>query len=77
MLNWLHRLRIHLLPVTPASAQKRVDAIDHALARLRTEVASLPAHERAARAREIQALVAEQARARNILSDALDDRAER
>ena len=76
-MNWLHRLRVHLLPVTPAGAQKRVDAVDHALAKLRTEVASLPPQERAAHAREIQALVAEQARARNILSDALDDRAER
>ncbi|HEU5012652.1 MAG TPA: hypothetical protein VFT66_08920 [Roseiflexaceae bacterium] len=76
-MNWIHRLRVQLLPVTRAQAQKRVDAVDHALAKLRTEVASLPADERAARAREIQMLVSEQARVRNILSDALDDRAER
>lgn len=76
-MNWLHQLRVRLLPVTPAEAQKRVEAVDQALAKLRTEVASLPADERAARARDIQALVAEQARVRNILSDALDARAER
>ncbi len=76
-MNWFHRLRVQLLPVTRAGAQKQVDAADQALAKLRTEVASLPADERAAHARDIQALVTEQARVRNILSDALDDRAER
>lgn len=76
-MRWLHRLRVHLLPLTRAGAQKRVDTVDHALARLRAEVSSLPADERAARAPDIQALIAEQARVRNRLSDSLDDRAER
>ena len=76
-MRWFHRLRIRLFPVTYAEAQKHVDAIDHALASLRAQVASLPAHERAARAPEVQALISEHARARNVLSDALDDRSER
>jgi hypothetical protein len=76
-MRWFHWLRIRLLPVTRASAQKRVDAIDQALADLRAEVASLPAHERAAHTRDVQALLTEQAHARNVLSDTLDDRAER
>jgi hypothetical protein len=58
-------------------AQRRVDTIDRTLAALRAEVASLPPHERAARMPEVQMLIAAQARARNDLSDALDDRAER
>jgi hypothetical protein len=44
---------------------------------LRAEVAALPAHERVARAADVQALIAEQAHARNVLSDTLDDRRER
>jgi hypothetical protein len=76
-MRWLHRLRIRFFPVTYAAAQQHVDAIDHALADLRAKVASLPAHERAARAPDVQALIAEQAHARNVLSDALDDRLER
>jgi hypothetical protein len=76
-MGWLHWLRLRLFPVTYVEAQKQVDAIDHALADLRAEVASLPAHERAARAPAIHALIVEQARARNVLSDALDERSER
>jgi hypothetical protein len=76
-MNWLHWLRAHLLPITPAQAQKRVNAIDHALADLRAEVAALPPDQRAARMSDIQALIAEHARTRNMLADALDDRAER
>lgn len=76
-MSWLHRLRVRLLPVTPAEAQRQVNAADQALGKLRSEVAALPADQRAARAEDIQALVTEQARVRNMLSDALDDRAER
>jgi hypothetical protein len=76
-MRWLYWLRELLLPVTSAQARKRVDTIERALAALRAEVASLPAHERAARAQDIQMLLAAQARARNVLSDTLDDRAER
>jgi hypothetical protein len=76
-MNWLHRLRIHLLPVTSAQAQRRVDVLDRALASLRAEIAALPEHERAARAHAVQLLIAEQAHARNVLSDALDNRSER
>jgi len=76
-MRWIRWLRVRLLLATPANAQKRVEVLDHALAVLRAEVAALPAHERAARAPDIQALLAEHARARNVLSDALDDRAAR
>jgi hypothetical protein len=76
-MRWLHWVRVRIFPVTQASAQHQVDAVDIALADLRAEIASLPAPERAARAAEVQALIAEQARARNMLSDKLDDRLER
>ena len=76
-MRWLHRVRVLLLPLTRNVAQRRVDAIDRALAALRAEVASLPPEERAARMQDVQTLIAAQARARNQLSDALDDRAER
>jgi hypothetical protein len=76
-MGWLHRLRVRLLPLSSRSAQRRVEEIDQALAALRTKVEALPPDQRAARARDVQALIAAQARARNELSDALDDRAER
>lgn len=76
-MRWIRWLRVRLLLATPANAQKRVEVLDQALAALRAEVAALPAPERAARAPDVQALLAEQARARNVLSDALDDRAAR
>ena len=76
-MRWLHRVRVWLLPLTRNVAQRRVDALDRALAVLRAEVASLPPEERAARIQDVQTLIAAQARARNELSDALDDRAER
>ena len=76
-MRWLHRLRIRLFPVTSASAQQHVDMIDQALADLRAEVAALPAQDRDVRSAEVQALIAEQAHARNVLSDKLDDRQER
>jgi len=76
-MRWLHRLRVHVFPVTQAAAQHHVDAIDHALANLRAEIAALPLNERVARAGDVQALIDKQAHARNVLSDALDDRRER
>lgn len=76
-MRWLHWVRVRLFPVTQAAAQHDVDAIDHALADLRAEVAALPPNERVARAADVQALIAKQAHARNILSDTLDDRRER
>jgi hypothetical protein len=76
-MRWFRWLRVHLLPMTQSQAQQRVKAIDTALATLRAEVAALPADERAAHASDIQALINEQAHARNVLSDTLDDRAER
>ena len=76
-MQWLHQLRIRLFPVTQAAAQQRVDVLDQALAELRAKVAALPPQERDVRAAEVQALIAEQAHARNVLSDKLDDRRER
>ena len=76
-MRWLHRLRIRLFPVTYAAAQQHVDTIDQELAELRAKVAALPAQERDVRAADVQALIAEQAHARNVLSDKLDDRRER
>ena len=76
-MRWLHWLRIRLFPVSYAAAQQHVDTIDRALADLRAEVAALPAREQIARKPDVQALIAEQARARNVLSDKLDDRQER
>ena len=76
-MRWLHWLRVRLFPVTQATAQHQVDAIDRALANLRAEVAALPPNERVARAVDVQALIAQQAHARDVLSDTLDDRRER
>ena len=76
-MRWLHRLRIRLFPMTYAAAQQHVDTIDRALADLRAEVVALPAQERDVRAADVQALIVEQAHARNVLSDKLDDRRER
>jgi hypothetical protein len=76
-MRWFHWLRIHLLPESYATTKRRVDALDQALADLRAEVAALPAQQREARARDIQALITAQANARNMLSDTLDDRAKR
>ena len=76
-MRWLHRLRVRVFPMTQAAAQHHVDAIDHALANLRAEIAALPPNERVARAADVQALIAKQAQARNALSDTLDDRRER
>ena len=77
MMQWLHQLRIRVFPMTQAQAQQHVDTIDQALAKLRAEIAALPAQERDVRAADVQALIAEHAHARNVLSDKLDDRRER
>ena len=58
-------------------AQRKVDKIDRTLAELRAKVHALPADNREAFAKEIQAMVGEHARARNELSEALDDRYKR
>ena len=58
-------------------AQRKVDTIDRTLAELRAKVQALPTDNREAFAKEIQALVGAQARARNDLSEALDDRYKR
>ena len=58
-------------------AQRKVDKIDRTLAELRAKVQALPADKREAFAKEIQAMVKEQAHARNELSEALDDRYKR
>ena len=76
-MRWLHRLRVWLLPLNRTTAQRRVDSLDRTLAALRAEIAALPPQARAARLQEVQTLIAAQARARNELSDALDDRQER
>ena len=74
---WLHWLRVRLLPIKPAESQQRVNAIDKSLADLRAVAAALPPDKQAAHTRQIQKLISAQAQARNALSDALDDRAER
>ena len=58
-------------------AQRKVDKVDRALAELRAKVQALPADKREAFAKEIQAMVKEQAHALNQLSEALDDRYQR
>jgi outer membrane murein-binding lipoprotein Lpp len=76
-MHWFRRIWALLTRLSPAAAQRRVDTIDRTLAELRAKVRALPPEQRAAFAKEIQAMVDEQARARNALSDALDDRHER
>lgn len=76
-MRWLHRLRVRFLPMSAYMAQQRVDTLDRTLAKLRSEIAAFPPHERESRMQEVRTLIAAQARARNDLSDALDDREER
>jgi hypothetical protein len=76
----MHRLRQlweRLFRLTPAAAQHEVDRIDRTLAELRAKVRTLPSDQQAAFASEIHAMIEEQARARNALNDALDDRHDR
>ena len=58
-------------------AQRKVDIVDRALAELRVKMQALPVDKREALSKEIQAMVGAQARARNELSEALDDRYKR
>jgi len=76
-MHWLRQLWARLFRLTPAAAQREVDQIDQALAELRAKVRALPPDRQAAFADEIHAMIEEQARARNALNDALDDRHER
>ena len=76
-MDWLRKLWAQLSRLTPGAAQRRVDRIDRTLAELRAKVRALPLDQQAAFAKEIQAMIEEQARARNALNDALDDRHER
>ena len=76
-MEWLRRVLAQLFRLGPAAAQQRVNRIDRTLAELRAKVRALPPEQQAAFAKEIQAMVEEQARAHNALNDALDDRYKR
>jgi hypothetical protein len=76
-MGWLRTLLARLLPPTRAQVEHRVDVADRALAELRAHVRALPPEQRAAFAKKIQALIEEQAQARNDLNDVLDDRHDR
>jgi len=76
-MRWLRKLWAQLSRVSPAAAQREVEQIDRTLAELRAKVRALPPEQQAAFAKEIQAMIEEQARARNALNDALDDRHDR
>ncbi len=73
-MGWLQRLWEQLMRLSPAAAQRRVDKIDTTLAELRAKVRALPPDKQAAFAREIQAMIEQQAKAHQELNDALDDR---
>jgi len=73
-MHWLRRLWQQLTRQSPAAAQRRVDTIDQTLAELRAKVRALPPEQQAAFAREIQAMIEQQAKAHQALNDALDDR---
>ncbi len=66
-----------LFRLTPGAAQHQVDKVDRTLAELRAKVRALPLEQQAAFANEIHMRIEEQARARNALNEALDDRYER
>ena len=66
-----------LFRLTPGAAQHEVDRIDCTLSELRAKVRALPIEQQAAFANEIYMMIEEQARARNALNEALDDRYER
>jgi hypothetical protein len=76
-MNWLRQLWALLTRQSPAAAQRRVDHIDRTLAELRAKVRALPPEQQAAFAKEIQAMIEQQAKARNDLNDVLDDRGDR
>jgi len=66
-----------LFRLTPGAAQHQVEKVDRTLAELRAKVRALPIEQQAAFANEIHMRIEEQARARNALNEALDDRYER
>jgi hypothetical protein len=76
-MHWLQRFWQQLTRLSPAAAQRRVDTVDRTLAELRAKVRALPPEQQAAFAQEIQAMIEQQAKARNDLNDALDDRGDR
>ncbi len=76
-MHWLRKLWAQLTALSPAAARRRVDHVDRTLAELRAKVRALPPEQQAAFAQEIHAMIEEQARARNALNDALDDRHDR
>ena len=76
----MHRIRQiwrRLFRLSPGAAQHQVDKIDRSLAELRAKVRALPSEQQAAFEQEIHTRIEEQARARNALNEALDDRYER
>jgi uncharacterized coiled-coil DUF342 family protein len=74
---WLQKVLRRLFPKTRAQAERHMQDADRTLAELRAKVRALPPEQRAAFAKQIQALVDEQAQAHNDLSDLLDDRRDR
>jgi hypothetical protein len=76
----MHKFRLfwrRFFRLSPGAAQHEVDKIDRILAELRAKVRALPIEQQAAFANEIHMRIEEQARARNALNEALDDRYER
>ena len=73
-MDWLRQLWERLTRTSPAAAQRRVDSIDRNLAELRAKVRALPPEQQATFAKEIQAMIEQQAKAHQALNDALDDR---
>lgn len=77
-MHWLRQIRALLMrAIRLPLAQQRVDRIEHTLAELRAKVRALPPEQRAAFAREIQAMIEQQAQAQRERNDALDDRESR
>ena len=76
-MDWFRNLWALLKRQSPAYAQRRVDKIDHTLAELRAKVRALPPEQQAAFAKEIQAMIEQQAQAHTALNNALDDRRDR
>lgn len=76
-MNWLDQLKRRLFGNSQGSAQRTVNQRDETLADLRAHVASLPPEQRAAFGDEVRAAIQAQAKARNNLDDALDDRYKR
>lgn len=73
-MDWLRHLWNLLTRRSPAAAQHHADSVDTALAELRARVRALPTEQQAAFAKEIQAMIKQQAKAHDDLNDTLDDR---